>query len=66
MTPRPRLVGALLHAAGGALAGLTVGGLVAVYGTRHITARAISRLEAAGRTDEAAAHRAVLRARAAR
>jgi hypothetical protein len=66
VTPRPRLADALLHATGSALVGLTVGGLVAMYGTRHITSRAVRRLEAAGRTDEAAAHRAVLRAHAAR
>ncbi|MGA4867485.1 hypothetical protein ACPB9J_33160 [Streptomyces lavendulocolor] len=57
---------ALLTITGGALAGVVVGALVAVYGTRHITARAIGRLEASGRSDEAAAHRAVLHARGSR
>jgi hypothetical protein len=56
----------LLTGLGSMLAGALIGSVCAVYGTRHINARAIGRLEASGRTDEAAARRAVLHARAAR
>ncbi|GGU62321.1 hypothetical protein [Streptomyces lavendofoliae] len=54
-----------LQIAGSALAGAVVGTVLAVYGTRHLTARHIRHLETAGRHDEAAAHRAVLYARTA-
>jgi hypothetical protein len=54
------------EAAGGALAAALITGAALIYSQRHLTARYIRRLEAAGRTDEAAAHRAVLHARAAR
>lgn len=53
------------HALGGALAGLLITGTIAVYGTRHLTSRHIRHLEATGRHDQAAAHRAVLYARTA-
>jgi hypothetical protein len=53
------------EAAGGALAAALITGAAVIYSQRHLTARHIRRLEAAGRTEEAAAHRAVLLARAA-
>jgi hypothetical protein len=56
----------LLTGLGSMLAGALIGSVCAVYGTRHITARSIGRLEASGRTDEALAYRAVLHARGSR